>query len=50
MPGLDQLRVSAMRISTPYQAASVEGPETWNVELTLTYFVYSPKPAARQRS
>jgi hypothetical protein len=24
-PGLDQLRVSAMRISTPYQAASSEG-------------------------
>jgi type II secretory pathway component PulM len=48
--GLDQLRVSAMRISAPYQAPSIEGPETWNVELTLTYFVYSPKPAARQRS
>jgi type II secretory pathway component PulM len=50
MAGLDQLRVAAMRISTPYQAASSEGPETWNVELTLTYYVYSPKPAARQRS
>jgi hypothetical protein len=48
--GLEQLRVSALRISAPYQAAASQGPEPWNVELTLSYFVYSPKTAAPRKS
>jgi hypothetical protein len=47
--GLDQLRVSTLRVSALYQAGEGGGPENWNVELTLTYFVYSPKPAAAKR-
>ena len=39
---LAQLQASAVRISAPFQA-DVQAPETWNVELTLTYYVYSPK-------
>lgn len=48
--GLDQLRVSTLRITTPYRTAAEESPETWNVELILTYYVYSPKPPSRQKS
>jgi hypothetical protein len=48
--GLEQLRVSALRISAPYQAAASQGPESWNVELTLSYFVYSPKTAVPRKS
>jgi len=48
--GLEQLRVSTLRIAAPYQAAASQGAEPWNVELTLSYFVYSPKTAAPRRS
>lgn len=44
---LRQLRVSAVRIAAPYQTTAEAGAESWNVEVTLTYLVYSPKnPAA----
>lgn len=41
---LGQLHVTTIRVDTPYQQP-VEGqaPESWNLEFTLTYFVYSPK-------
>lgn len=43
------LQVSALRITAPYHVAnSDEAKEVWNVELTLTYLVYSPKnPASK---
>jgi hypothetical protein len=47
--GHDQLRVSALRISAPYQAAASAGAEPWNVELSLSYFIYSPKTIAPRR-
>lgn len=49
-PGLDQLRVSNLRISAPYQVRDEGSTETWNLELTLTYFVYSPKTATARNS
>ena len=46
-----QLRITALRISAPYQANPAKGQrfETWNVEMTLTYFVYSPMNASPQK-
>lgn len=39
------LSVSSLRIAVPFQAAKSTGEatEAWNIELTLTYLVYSPK-------
>lgn len=38
----DGLKVSAMRLSLPRSEVGREGIELWNVELTLTYLIYSP--------
>ncbi|MCA9234849.1 MAG: hypothetical protein KDA44_05235 [Planctomycetales bacterium] len=43
---LQQLRVSSARIVAPFQTTESAGPETWNVEVTLTYLVYLPKNPA----
>jgi hypothetical protein len=48
--GLEQLRVSTLRIAAPFQTAQSGDTEVWNVELTLTYYVYSPKTAAARKS
>jgi len=41
---LGQLHLTTMRIDAPYrQDKPNEAIERWNVEFTLTYFVYSPK-------
>jgi hypothetical protein len=48
--GPEQLRVSSLRISAPYQDDSPGGVEPWNAELTLTYLVYSPKTTAPRKS
>jgi hypothetical protein len=48
--GLEQLRVSTLRIAAPFQTAQSGDMEVWNVELTLTYYVYSPKTAAARKS
>jgi hypothetical protein len=39
------LQVSALRVAVPFQTgkSTDESVEAWNVELTLTYLVYSPK-------
>jgi hypothetical protein len=44
--GLQQLRVSTLRLAAPFQTAQSQDAEVWNAELTLTYYVYSPKTAA----
>lgn len=49
-PGLEQLRVSTLRLAAPFQTAQSGDAEVWNVELTLTYYVYSPKTAAARKS
>ena len=48
--GLAQLRVSTLRLAAPFQTAPPGDAEVWNAELTLTYFVYSPKTAAARKS
>lgn len=41
---LGQLHLTTVRIDAPYrQDKPNEATERWNVEFTLTYFVYSPK-------
>ena len=41
---LGQLHLTTVRIDAPYrQDKKNEATERWNVEFTLTYFVYSPK-------
>ncbi len=41
---LGQLHLTTLRIDAPYrQDKQNEATERWNVEFTLTYFVYSPK-------
>jgi hypothetical protein len=47
--GHEQLRVSTLRIAAPYQTAESQGEEPWNVELTLSYFVYSPKTSSPRK-
>lgn len=47
---LQQLRVSALRLAAPFQTAASGDAEVWNIELTLTYCVYSPKTAAARKS
>ena len=46
---LGQLHITMLRIDAPYQqSADSQSAETWNIEFTLTYFVYSPKnPTSR---
>lgn len=41
---LGQLHITTLRIDAPYQQ-DTDSPSTeaWNIEFTLTYFVYSPK-------
>jgi hypothetical protein len=43
--GSHPLEVSAIRLSVPFQSGQRGGErdEAWNMELTLTYLVYSPK-------
>lgn len=48
--GLEQLRVSTLRLTAPFQTAQSGDTEVWNIELTLTYYVYSPKTAAASKS
>lgn len=36
------LKVSSMRLSLPRLESDKDGPEQWNIELTLTYLIYSP--------
>lgn len=41
---LGQLHITTLRIDAPYQQdADSPSAEAWNIEFTLTYFVYSPK-------
>jgi len=41
---LGQLHLTMVRIDAPYrQEQQNESTERWNIEFTLTYFVYSPK-------
>lgn len=47
--GQEPLSVSNLRISVPYQDGEAAGAEVWNVELTLTYYVYSAKSAAPRK-
>lgn len=49
-PGLEQLRVSTLRLAAPFQTAQSGDTEVWNVELTLTYYVYSPKTDRPRKS
>lgn len=46
---LGQLHITTLRIDAPYQQdAGSQSAESWNIEFTLTYFVYSPKsPTSR---
>lgn len=48
---MGQLHLTTLRIDAPYQHETISDKlkaETWNVEFTLTYFVYSPKsPTSR---
>ena len=46
---LGQLHISTLRIDAPYaQESDSQTTEVWNIEFTLTYFVYSPKsPTSR---
>ena len=46
---LGQLHITTLRIDAPYQqGVATQSAEAWNVEFTLTYFVYSPKsPTSR---
>ena len=48
--GLSDLKVSTLRIAAPYQAGDASSDERWNIELTLTYFVYSPKTSPARKS
>ncbi len=46
---LGQLHVTALRVDAPYQGDQPDQQaEGWNVEFTLTYFVYSPKNSPAQ--
>ncbi|MEM8670549.1 MAG: hypothetical protein AAGG48_23690 [Planctomycetota bacterium] len=43
----DGLKVSSMRLSLPRSDPSEQDVEIWNVELTLTYLIYSPTSKRR---
>ena len=48
---LGQLHLTTLRIDAPYrQDQQGKNQERWNVEFTLTYFVYSPKSSATRAS
>ena len=42
--GTPKLDVATIRLAAPrYEGSGAARPETWNVEVTLTYFVFAPK-------